>query len=107
MNIGNDRNAESAFDRIQNVESFFQSRPAVGRDGRAVRFIERRLEDIAESEFAADGFHPFRNLQAEIKRLRNARSGKNGEFPGADFHIVHIDDLHTASLFRKIHNGVI
>src|SRR6185312_13310828 len=70
---------EIAFDALENLESGIEPRAAKARSGRAIRLVERRLEDERNAEAAGERLEGSGDLERERLALDDARARNEKE----------------------------
>lgn len=79
VDVGRHRGLQLTGDRGEVGQSRLEPRSAGAGDARAVGFVERRLEHVAEAELGAQITHVRADREPEFVRFEHTRAGDDGE----------------------------
>ena len=71
MDIGYNRHLQLILDGLQHLQALFEPRAAKAVEGRAVRLIERSLEDVGNPQPLRDFLDRAANIKAAIELLKH------------------------------------
>src|SRR5690606_4207624 len=108
VDVGQHRNADLALDPLEDPQPCGEPRPAEAVDRRAVRLVERRLEDERHPEPAGNRREPLGRMQHERLAFDHARTGddeKRSVLAGLEAGEIHARAAAARGTRRPWHAG--
>jgi len=93
VNVGQHQNPCVAPHAAEYSKRFFDSKPAMGVDGSAIRFIVRRLEDVGYADALGDRADRISHLQSMRFTFDEARPGNEEQGSAANFDVSDFERL--------------
>src|SRR5581483_8347130 len=98
MHVGCNRNIERLAQFGKNLQARLHSRSPWRPRPAAIRFVERRFENILNRQDRTDLLKFFGNSCAQVVAFGEAWPGNEDRVPASDNNVTHLDNVHSEEL---------